>query len=152
MYKQKFTDILQKVEKRENDVLSIEFQDTITKSKTMILFLSDVLNEMKVEVIKNDFQSEQEEIHFFKKIKPLVLGKMLFYQKLIDIEMLCFKSNLKQQVKYYKTQTNTIAMDFNNEFYKYILLEREDKDNFYFLRKNFSYNELKTVHKDFFLN
>ncbi len=152
MYHKQFTDTLQKVEKKEYDVLTMQSQDIITKSNTMLLFLSDVLNEIKAEVLEKDFESEHEEIYFFKEIKPQILGKMLFYQKLIDIEVLCSKSNLKQQVKYYKIQIDTISKDFNDEFYKYILLNRVDKDDFYFLRKNINYNELKTIHKDFFLN
>ncbi len=152
MYQKQFTDTLQKVEKKENDVLAMQSQDIITKSNTMLLFLSDVLNKIKAKIIKKDFQSEHEEIYFFKEVKPQILGKILFYQKLIDVEVLCSKSNLKQQVKYYKVQINTISKDFNDEFYRYILLNRVDKDNFYFLRKNINYNELKTIHKDFFLS
>lgn len=153
MYQEQFTNTLQKVEKKENNLFMIQSGNIVTKSNQMILFLSNVLDEVKTKVLKNDFQSEQEEIYFFKRVKPQILGKILFYQKLIEIEVLfCSKSNLKQQVKYYKTHINTISKNFNDEFYRYILLERKDKDDFYFLRKNINYNEFKTIHKDFFLN
>ncbi len=152
MCQKQFTNTLQKVEKKENDVFMVQSGNIVTKSNQMILFLSGVLDEIKVKVLKNDFKTDQEEIYFFREIKPQILGKILFYQKLIEVEVLCSKSNLKQQVKYYKTHINSISKSFNDEFYRYILLEREDKDDFYFLRKNINYNEFKTIHKDFFLN
>lgn len=154
MYQQQLANILQKVKKEEHNLYTTKSKNLIKESDKIILFLSDKLNELKIEVLKNDFKSEQEEIYFFKEIKPRILGEILFYKSLIDIEILYSKgnTNTEQQIMCYKTQINKILKDLDNEFYRYILLGRKDKDNFYFLRKNINYNELKSVHKDFFLN
>ncbi len=149
---EQFTNTLRKVEKEENNVFMKQSGNIVVKADQMISFLSDVLNEIKVEVLKKDFNTEQEEIYFFKEVKPQILGKILFYRNLIDIEILCPKINLKQQVKYYKTQISSISENFSDEFYRYILLGRKDKDEFFFLRKNINHNEFRTIHKDFFLN
>lgn len=152
MYKQQFTNILQKVKDEESNLFITRSKNIIKESDKMILFLSNRLNEIKKEVLKNSFKTKQEEIYFFKEIKPQILGKILFYQNLIDIEILYSKTNVKQQIKYYKTQIHKISKGFNDEFYKYILLERKDKDDFYFLRKNINYNRLKGNAQSFFLN
>ncbi len=141
--------LLQKI-KDEEDSLCIEKNENLIKdSNRMFVFLLDKLNEIKTEVLKNGFNSEEEEIYFFKKVKPEISGRILFYESLINIELSHPKSSFKEQIKYYEKQIKLIYRNFNDEFYRYILLERKDKDEIYFLRKNIDYNNIS---RDFFLS
>jgi len=44
------------------------------------------LLEIRQLIIKNGFQNHEEEIYFFKQIKPEVFSKYLYYYKLFEIE------------------------------------------------------------------
>lgn len=144
-----FKNTLQQVQQKENDVFLVQSENPIVKSNEMILFLSNVLGNLKAKVLKNSFASEQDEIYFFKEIKPQISSKILFYQKVISIESLRPMSNLQQQIQYYETLINKTQKQLNNnELYEYNMLNKKDRDSFYFLRSNFSTTIIK---KDFFL-
>lgn len=55
----------------------------------MISYLQEVLASLKVSVIKDGFQSEWEEINFFRNVKPSILGKLIYYNKVYRIECTC---------------------------------------------------------------
>lgn len=144
-----FKNTLQQVQQKENDVFLVQSENPIVKSNEMILFLSNVLGNLKAKVLKNSFASEQDEIYFFKEIKPQISSKILFYQKVISIESLRPMSNLQQQIQYYETLINKTQKQLNdNELYEYNMLNKKDRDCFYFLRSNSSTTIIK---KDFFL-
>lgn len=49
---------------------------------------------------QNAFPTPKNEIHFFKNIKPFVLGRLKFFGELQNFELKWPKSNVKDQKKY----------------------------------------------------
>lgn len=56
-------------------------QYVITSSRQIASVLLDKLELMKGYILENGFGKSEEEIEFFKKIKPEVQGKLIFYNK-----------------------------------------------------------------------
>src|SRR5690606_27415418 len=53
----------------------------------------------------NSFAIEEDEIYFFKNIKPFVLGRLKFFGELQKFELKWPKSNVKDQKKYIETSS-----------------------------------------------
>ena len=50
------------------------------------------------------FKSDADEIHFFRAIKPQILGKLIYYNKIYRIETTCPVSNGKMYYSYFSAQ------------------------------------------------
>ncbi|MCH5685523.1 RteC domain-containing protein [Niabella sp. W65] len=59
----------------------------------MTVYLQDLLFSVKKYIIENEFKNDAEEIHFFRTIKPQILGKLIYYNKVYRIETTCPVSN-----------------------------------------------------------
>lgn len=57
--------------------------------------------ELKDILVREDFEDEAEEIKFFKIIKPLLLGKLDFHNKVSRIETSCSIYNGKMNEAYF---------------------------------------------------
>lgn len=83
-----FHDAISKISKKE-ERLTMKAPKIIDESYSMTLLLKDLLTELKEFVLNLDFESEQQEIEFFKNIKPQILGKLIFYNKVYRMEISC---------------------------------------------------------------
>jgi hypothetical protein len=128
--------IIQKFEKELSLILN-EPSDIISKTEKACGLCSAVLIEMKEVIKKNDFQSAKEEIYFFKKTKPQVYSKLIFYHTLFKIETKQPKTKLLQE-KYLKRVLKKLHKYFklNEDICQYFWSEKEYNDELYFLRKN----------------
>ncbi|MGM0408575.1 MAG: RteC domain-containing protein [Bacteroidota bacterium] len=153
-----FTKIILELENNFKS-LKISNENVLILSQKAVGLCSAVLIEMKETVKKNDFQSEKEEIYFFKKIKPQGYSKLIFYHTLFKIETKRPKTKLLQE-KYLKRVLKKLHKYFklNEDVCQYYWSEKEYNDELYFLRKNrniaiptdtlFSYidHEFSTLH------
>ena len=103
----------------------------------MISYLQEVLASLKVSVIKDGFQSEWEEINFFRNVKPGVLGKLIYYNKVYRIECACPLGSGKIYRNYFSNQIKELKQEFeehifNSEFYRYYRSGRNDRDQTFF--------------------
>ena len=73
-----FAGLLQKVEWQIQ-----EYEDTATDTLTLcrlcVDYLQEILEELKTFIISYPFASTEEEIHFFKELKPLLASKIIYY-------------------------------------------------------------------------
>jgi hypothetical protein len=106
-------------------------EQSITQCKT-------VLEQLKSEVDKHQFNNPTEEIEFFKVIKPKVLSYLIFYIKRLHIESKRAIEGNKEQIKYLKKYISRFQSYFNNnlEFYHYYKSHATHLDEQYFLREN----------------
>ena len=72
---------------REYEVLKNASDDVLTVSLEIIHYIEKKLKEMFKWLKKHVFETYQEEIYFFKELKPRMVSKLLFYKELL---MLCF--------------------------------------------------------------
>ena len=89
--------------------------------------------------LENSFPIQEDEIHFFKKTKPFVLGRLKFFGELQKFELKWPKSNVKDQKKYIESSSKNLDIfrKDNLRFWYYIKNKETRKDGFYFLRSNY---------------
>lgn len=126
---------LKLIEKKENELISFE-PLTIEKSLEMIQFLKKTLTDIKTELLLIGFENSNEEVFFFKNIKPIILGKLIFYNKIYRIETNC-PINAFNKNEYYLEKISELNKEYekyfrNNDFYKYYQANRVDRDLEYF--------------------
>lgn len=59
----------------------------IAKSLEASRILAEAFNQLKAFVLPYDFRNEEEEILFFKEIKPRLCFRLIYYRKIYNIEM-----------------------------------------------------------------
>ncbi len=131
-----FNDKLNIIRKKERKI-SFTSSCIIEESYQMILLLKDLLLELKTIVLNKGFKTEMEEIYFFKMVKPEVLGKLIYYNKVYRIETACPVNNGKLFVKYFTKHLEQLKISYNeyvcnSDFYKYYKSKRTDLDSKFF--------------------
>lgn len=101
---------------------------------------SAALLELREYVNRLNFKNLEEEIRFFKVIKPFVLGEYLYYTKLWEILTRQPVTSIKRRIKYLKRMVSETQQFFNNnpEFYLYYRSGSTHLDDKYFVRTEIS--------------
>ena len=138
-----YKNVLEKIQKEEKE-LELLSGNVINESCRMISYLQDVLNELKTSLSKIEFLNENEEIVFFKIVKPQILGKLIYYNKLYRIETTCPVRNGKMYYSFFSAQLADLKRQYieqicNSDFYRYFRSGRTDRDHIYFKRGNINY-------------
>jgi len=105
-----FNQLLEKIELIEEN-LSIT---VIQKAQACLELISEKIAQIKMKVIEIGFKDQQEEIDFFKRIKPGLVGLQIFYSRLEILESNKPETTIKDMRKYLRKQISKIR-----EFYKY---------------------------------
>lgn len=100
------------------DCLELEPLDTLTKFVQGIKITTAVIKKLRDCAVSKGFEGKDEEIHFFKYLKPQIFSNLIYYRKLLQIDKL---------QEYFNT---------NQEFYHYYRSGATFLDEHYFLRKN----------------
>ena len=102
----------------------------------MIDVIRPLFEKLREMTIAYEFQSEQEEIHFFKEIKPDILGRYIFFHKVVRIEMKRPIGSDDVQREYLHSQLNSLKyfFDQNLDFYQYYRSRATHLDTYYFVR------------------
>ncbi|WP_068597127.1 RteC domain-containing protein [Vaginella massiliensis] len=137
--------ILSKIRHQE-DKLSSKMMVTTDEAYQMTLFLNEMLATIKAKIIRDNFANEQQEIDFFKNIKPQVLGKLIYYNKVFRIETSCPMSKGKIYHSYFESQLKILKAEYkdsicNRDFYRYYRAGRTDRDHSYFRLGQINYHE-----------
>ncbi|KAA6314962.1 hypothetical protein EZS27_034503 [termite gut metagenome] len=71
------------------DIEQIEYSEVsaITKSLEASRVLADAFNRLKAFILSYNFRNEEEEILFFKEVKPRLCFRLIYYRKVYNIEM-----------------------------------------------------------------
>lgn len=70
----------------EIDDLVEEFDNSMPMIEQAIGLILNRLSEIKDIVVSKKFDSVEEEIYFFKKVKPGILSKLIYYNSIYKIE------------------------------------------------------------------
>lgn len=125
---------------REVDVriatIDLKGKNIIEDSKAILLFLKDKLIELKLTILSESFKDETEEITFFKYQKPLLLGRLIFFYKVLHIESNC-PPCMELTNEYYRKQQEEQKLFFDRivGFYQYYRSGATYRDRYYFLRE-----------------
>lgn len=116
--------------------LFMEIDSPIVLSEECVKLVLKSLSEMRNFVITRKFKDEQEEILFFKELKPQILSKLIYHNSVLKIETKKPNGGEKIIRKYYENQLAKLKIYFENnlDFYKYYRTGSSYLDQYYFVR------------------
>jgi hypothetical protein len=130
-----FTSRLKKEVDAEIEQIECAEINSMTKSSEASRVLRKAYNQLKEFTLSYDFQSEEEEILFFKEIKPRLCFRLIYYRKLHNIEM-DRPAGTEKQREYLNDLLNGINK-YNSKrlgFIRYYRSGSSHLDSLYFLR------------------
>lgn len=130
----KYNEIMEEVEGRMATT-DLNGENVVGKCKSMIGFLKEKLTELKQIIISNSFDNEESEITFFKHQKPSLLGRLMFYYKVFNVES--GLPIIPEQIDgYYMSKQEELKIFFDNNvsFYQYYRSGATYRDMCYFIR------------------
>jgi hypothetical protein len=126
------------VEQLKNDLqeISSDGYDVISKAEQAVGICSVALVKLREYVNHSDFKNKEEEIRFFKEIKPYALGEYLYYSRLWEILIRQPVTSIRKRKKYLKRMITETQHFFNDnpEFYLYYRSGSTQLDDKYFVR------------------
>lgn len=122
---------------RQEEKLAAKVLPIMEEAYQMTIFLQDALAKLKRDVLKDGFENEHYEMKFFRNIKPQILGKLIYYNKVFQVETGCPVRNGKMFIQYFARRLKELKNEFrqsicNTDFYKYYRSGRTDRDELYF--------------------
>ena len=121
-----------------NQLLNIELEeaDLTKKAQKSTLCIKNALTQLKAFCVQYTFIDEQEEIYFFKKTKPELFSKLIYYVKIFNIESCRPTGSREIQEAYLKHELEKLTFFFSNhlEFYQYYRMDSTYFDDRYFMR------------------
>lgn len=132
-YRKKISDLEDQIK-----YLSYQEDDYLASYEKVIEYVLQKLNELKECVLDKGFTNQEHEIHFFKKIKPLFLSKLIYYNSIYKIEMKKPHGGSDILKEYLSLELSKIKRYFDNnlDFYKYYRTNSKYLDDKYFVRGN----------------
>lgn len=119
--------------------IDLEINDNVMKCEKSIEVITTVIHKVKTLIFKSGFKSEQEEINFFKEIKPLFTSRLIYYNSVYKIETKKPFGGSRIIKKYYNNELDKLKRYFDNnlDFYKYYRTGGTYLDYKYFVRGKF---------------
>ena len=102
----------------------------------VVEFLQRSLEDLRTYIVNHPFSSKEEEIYFFKHIKPEVLSRLLYFTEIYNTEMRKPHGSIEVLKKYYNDRLDELTSYFesNLDFYQYYRSKATHLDNHYFVR------------------
>ena len=99
-------------------------------------FLQRSLEDMRTYIVNHPFSNKEEEIYFFKHIKPEVLSRLLYFTEIYNTEMRKPHGSIEVLKKYYNDRLDELTSYFesNLDFYQYYRSKATHLDSHYFVR------------------
>ncbi|WP_298765375.1 RteC domain-containing protein [uncultured Polaribacter sp.] len=118
------------------DFLEKETEGVLEKAEESIRITKRALEQIRILFLRKKLIPKNEEIGFFKNMKPYVFSKLIYYVKLFSIESKRPRSSNKSQVKYFNNHIDRLQNYFNDnlEFYHYFRRGAIFLDEEYFMR------------------
>lgn len=115
--------------------LEIETDYPIKRIEAVIQLIIQSLADLKEFVLKSDFKNVDDEIHFFKYQKPVIVSKLIYYNAIYKIETRKPYA-AKRTKKYLCKELKKLKRFFDNnlDFYKYYRSNNSFLDEKFFVR------------------
>lgn len=129
-------DLYFQLEKKLTDINLNEISEIQNLKRASVEILRSMM-ELKEFIIKNGFENKEEEINFFKNIKPKFLSKLIFHHKAFEMVSHLPFSSVSEIKNFYLKESEKISayLNDNKEFYSYYRAHSTLFDEVYFLRK-----------------
>ncbi len=116
--------------------LHLEIESPLEQCVIAIDIVLKTYDKIKKIILKNGFKNQSDEIHFFKRVKPQILSKVIYYNHIFIIESHKPSGGVKILRKYLNNELNKLKHFFENnlEFYRYFRTNADYLDHKYFVR------------------
>lgn len=124
------------------ELQTVDLEDcniSIEESAKMVAFLNQCMAELRTFFFSIESITQENEILFFKKIKPEILGFLLYFNKIHTIELKCPNGSNDTLIEFYENEQKSLTFFFerNINFYQYYRAKLTHSDERYFLRTEF---------------
>ncbi|MHA7831277.1 MAG: RteC domain-containing protein [Flagellimonas sp.] len=112
--------------------------DILYKAEKGIALVEKCIHKLQKQIVGKSFETQADEIYFFKHVKPQIFSKLIYYIRLFSIESKRPRGKDVAQVKYLQQQIDKLQTFFNDnlEFYNYYRRGAMSMDEQYFVRGN----------------
>ena len=116
--------------------IDLEELDLIRKAQKSNFCIKSALTRLRAFTIQYTFCNDAEEILFFKKTKPELFSKLIYYVKILNIESRRPVGSREIHEIYLRQELEKLTFFFNNhlEFYQYYRMNSTYLDEKYFIR------------------
>ena len=116
--------------------IDLEESNFIIKAQKSIVCIKSTLNKLRTFVLNYTFRNEEEEILFFKEIKPEIFSQLIYFVKINNIESKKPMGSFENQQNYLLNELEKLTLFFNNhlEFYRYYRMNSTFLDDKLFVR------------------
>ncbi|MFN3773471.1 RteC domain-containing protein [Cloacibacterium normanense] len=113
-----------------------EIPDVIVLCEHALMEIDEKIRLVKAMVTQHEFEDMAQEIYFFKKIKPHLISKFIYYSKILELESNKPNLGTKAIRKYYESILNSLKNFYkeNTNFYNYYRRKATYMDHQYFVR------------------
>ena len=131
-----YNETLHKLETAINE-LEIDDNCSIQQIEAVIELIAKTLSDLKQFVLNRGFKNTDEEIRFFRHLKPTIVSKLIYFNTIYKIETRK-PYGAKPTKKYLNKELKKLKrfFDQNLEFYKYYRSNNSYVDEKFFLRGN----------------
>ncbi|WP_373519548.1 RteC domain-containing protein [Pricia sp.] len=125
------------------DEIEIQNEDIIERSFRSIEVCRNLLSTFKKDILRNGFESEHDEIHFFKVTKQIPLIQLIYFSEIHSFEIQFPKADRESQRKCIKRKIDKLNRFFlyNLDFGRYV-----DSGTTHFDKEYYTRDYLDTFH------
>lgn len=124
--------------KIDAEIESIGFNNDITINDALhiVKYIIPLYDQLRKLTVDHIFSSTEEEIYFFKELKPNILGRYLYFNKVYRIESQCPSGSNDVIKEYLNDELGGLTYLFrrNLELYQYYRSKATTYDTYYFIR------------------
>lgn len=116
----------------------LNVSDPLQRFRETITIINTTLEQLKKEAIKTGFHSDDDEILFFKHIKPKFYAQKILESEKYKLEINKPVGTAELQIAFFETEIQYISRFFrlNSFHYQYYKLKMTELDSLYFLRNS----------------
>lgn len=136
-----FSDRILAIIDKEIDNAGVNEDINIDTALYMVEYIRPLFEQLREYIASYTFQDKDEEISFFKNVKPIILSKLLYFNDIYVIELKKPNGGIDSIKNYYNERLAAITNFFNAnlDFYQYYRSKASHLDKYYFLRGRENY-------------
>ena len=117
-------------------MIDLEEDNILKKSEQSFQTALQAINQLRDDLQQKPLVSQNDEISFFKEIKPKFVSKLIYHLSVFNIETNKPHGGIKVRRKYYQNELDKLKRYFDNnlEFYRYYRTNSNYLDHKYFVR------------------
>ena len=121
----------------ESEIENVKIEN-VNYVPVAIKLIKSYIEQLKQFIEENEFKSNQEEIYYFKELKPQFCALHIYYMKIHEYQINTPIGSSSEKQTHIKKHLDSLTLDFtkHRSFYLYIISEETHLDEKYFLREN----------------